>query len=330
MKLKNKKVLITGAAGFIGSHLAERLVRNQCQVRAMVHYNSQGRCGNLELLPDNIKKSIEIYSGDVCDIINVKNAIKGCEIVFHLAALVSIPYSYNCPHSFVNTNVMGTLNVMQSCLENNVKKVIHTSSSEVYGTARYVPMDENHPLQGQSPYSASKIGADKIAESFFKTYELPVTIIRPFNTYGPRQSARAVIPAIVAQILSGKETIKIGSLEPVRDFNFVNDTIDGFIKIAQSGNISGEVINIGSGKGITVRELINHITKITQKKVLISSDKKRIRPIKSEVTKLICANGKARKLIGWEPKYTIEEGLSITVDFIRNNLNLYNSEIYNI
>ena len=330
MNLKNKKVLITGAGGFIGSHLVEELVNHKCKVRALVHYNSQNRYGNLETLPKTIKDKIEIISGDVTDILNAKKAVEGCEVVFHLAALISIPYSYYSPFSYVHTNILGTLNIMQACLENKTMKVIHTSTSEAYGTAIYTPIDEDHPLQGQSPYSASKIGADKIVESYCRSFGLPVATIRPFNTFGPRQSARAIIPTIITQILSGKKSIRLGSINTVRDFNYVKDTVNGFIKIAESEKSVGQVINIGSGTGISIKNLVKIINSIMGSKVLISFDKNRIRPEKSEVMKLICDNRKAAKLAGWKPEYDLTAGLKRTIEFVRDNPDLYKSDLYNI
>jgi len=330
MTLKNKKVLVTGAGGFIGSHLVERLVDDGCKVRAMVHYNSGGRWGNLEMLTEEVKQKIEIFQGDVTDTYSVQKSVDGCDVVFHLAALIAIPYSYIAPQSYVATNVAGTLNVMEACRRFGVEKVIQTSTSETYGTAVYTPIDEKHPLQGQSPYSASKIGADKIAESYYCSYNLPVTTIRPFNTYGPRQSARAVIPTIISQVLSGKKKIKLGSLGPVRDFTYVKDTVDGFMKIAASKRSIGELINVGFGTGITIGELARTIIEIIGKEVEIISDDLRVRPENSEVMELICANDKARELVGWDSKYTLRDGLIETIMFIEKNLCLYKTEIYNI
>jgi len=330
MKLTNKNILVTGAGGFIGSHLVERLVDEGCKVRALVHYNSSGKWGNIEILPDQVKKEIEIFPGDITDPFSVKKAVEGCEIVFHLAALIAIPYSYNAPHSYVATNVTGTLNVMEASRQCGVEKVVHTSTSETYGTAIYTPIDENHPLQGQSPYSASKIGADKIAESYHCSFNLPVATIRPFNTYGPRQSARAVIPTIISQALAGKTRIRIGSLTPVRDFSYVKDTVDGFVKMALSDRSVGELINVGFGAGITIGELAEKIIKIIGGKVEIISDDQRVRPKNSEVMELICSNNKAKELIDWEPHYNLMDGIKETVSFIQDNLDLYKTEIYNI
>lgn len=330
MELKNRRVLVTGAGGFIGSHLVEKLLSMGCQVRAMVHYNSRGDWGNLELLSPELKQSLEVVAGDVADPFSVKNAVVGCDVVFHLAALIAIPYSYVAPQSYVTSNVMGTLNVLQASRECGVAKVVHTSTSETYGTAIYTPINEDHPLQGQSPYSASKIGADKIAESFFLSFNLPVATIRPFNTYGPRQSARAVIPTIISQILDGHKRIKLGSLAPVRDFNFVKDTVEGFICVAASDKSVGELINVGFGKGITIGELVKTIMRLIGKEVEIICEDDRIRPEKSEVMELICDNRKAAALAGWQPRFSLEEGLLETIAFIEKNLNLFKTDIYNV
>lgn len=330
IKLKSKRILITGAGGFIGSHLVERLVGEGCKVRAMVHYNSSGIWGNLELLTDEVKQAIEVFPGDITDPFSVLKAVEGCDWVFHLAALIAIPYSYTAPQSYVATNVAGTLNVMEASRRCGVEKVVHTSTSETYGTAIYTPIDEKHPLQGQSPYSASKIGADKIAESYYCSFNLPVATIRPFNTYGPRQSARAVIPTIISQVLAGKRKINLGSISPIRDFSYVKDTVDGFVKIAVSNRSMGEVINVGFGEGITIGKLAEMIIKIIGKEVEIVSDDLRIRPENSEVMELICANDKARKLIGWKPRHTLSEGIKETLGYIEKNLHRYKADIYNV
>ena len=325
------KVLITGAGGFIGSNLVEELVKKGMKVRAFIHYNSRNSWGNLELLSSKILNEVEIFTGNIEDPFSVKKAVKNCDTVFHLAALIGIPYSYIAPESYVNTNVKGTLNVMQACLDENVEKIIHTSTSETYGSAIYTPIDEKHPLQGQSPYSASKIGADKIAESYYLSFSLPVATIRPFNTYGPGQSARAIIPTIISQVLTTKTNkIKLGSLSPVRDLNFVKDTINGFINIAENERSIGEVINIGFGKGITIGELAERIINFINPKIEIICDEKRIRPDKSEVIKLICNNEKAKRLVNWQPNYTLDKGLEETIQFIREHLNIYKPEIYNV
>jgi NAD dependent epimerase/dehydratase len=329
LNLKNKKVLVTGASGFIGSHLTEELVKLGANVRAFIHYNSRNSYGNLEFLPKDLLSRIEICASDITDPFSVAKAVEGCDVVFHLAALIAIPYSYRAPSSYVATNISGTLNVMQACLAHRVEKVIHTSTSETYGTAIYSPIDEKHPLQGQSPYSASKIGADKIAESFFCSFGLPVATIRPFNTFGPRQSARAVIPTIVSQALAS-DTIRLGSLTPVRDFNYVKDTVAGFILIAQSDQSIGQVINIGSGREITIGELAEKIIKNIGGSKHIETDTTRVRPENSEVMKLLCDSTKASALLGYTPMRTIDEGLAETIAFVRNNPGFYKSDIYNV
>jgi len=325
----NKKVLVTGAGGFIGSHLTERLVKEGAKVKAFLHYNSRNDWGLLELLPKDILDEIEIFTGDIQDPFAVGKAVSGCSIVFHLASLIAIPYSYIAPQSFVTTNVLGAVNVMEAALKEDVKRVVHTSTSEVYGTAKYVPIDEKHPLQGQSPYSASKIGADKIAESYYRSFNLPVATIRPFNTYGPRQSARAVIPTIITQVLKG-DKLKLGDLTPTRDLNFVYDTVEGFLKMACVPEAIGEVINIGSGKEISIGDLAKKIMSLIGKEVPIVTEEIRKRPKKSEVQRLLADNSKAKKLLNWQPKYTIDEGLKITIDWISKNLNKYKVDIYNV
>jgi len=329
MDWKGKKVLVTGAGGFIGSHLTEELVKSGARVRGLVHYNARNDWGLIELLTKEIRQELEVVTGDVQDSFMMRKTIRGSDIVFHLAALIAIPYSYLAPESYVNTNVKGTLNVLQACLEEGVEKVVHTSTSETYGTARYTPIDENHPLQGQSPYSASKIGADKIAESFHLSFGLPVVTSRPFNTYGPRQSARAIIPTIVTQVLSSSE-VKLGLLTPVRDLTYVKDTVAGFLKIVESDGSVGEVINIGTGIGIPIGELVEKISGLVGKEVTIIRDEQRVRPEKSEVMELICDRRKAKELIDWEPQYTLEEGLRETIKWIKKYLDLYKPGIYNI
>lgn len=329
MNWSNKQVLVTGASGFIGSHLTERLVLLGAKVRALVHYNSRNHWGHLETLSPAIKNEIEIILSDIQDPYAMPKAVAGCDVVFHLAALIAIPYSYRAPVSYVDTNVKGTLNIMHACLAEKVGKIVHTSTSETYGTAIYTPIDERHPLQGQSPYSASKIGADKIAESFWLSFDLPVATIRPFNTYGPRQSARAVIPTIITQALTRNE-VHLGALDPVRDLNFVKDTVEGFIKIAASDRAVGEVINIGFGQGISIGDLAAKIFKLLGKEVQIVTDETRLRPPKSEVLKLICDNSKAKQLLNWQPTYTLDQGLEETIAYVRENLDLYKSELYNL
>lgn len=326
----NKKVLVTGADGFIGSHLVEMLVEQGYQVRALSQYNSFNYWGWLEDV--SCQKQIEVLTGDVRDPHFCKNMMRDIDIVFHLAALIAIPYSYVAPTSYVETNVTGTLNVCQAALECGVKRVIHTSTSEVYGTASYVPIDEKHPLQPQSPYSASKIGADAIAMSFYNALELPLTIARPFNTYGPRQSARAVIPAIISQIASGQKSIKLGDVSPTRDFNFVTDTCRGFIALANCDQAIGQTVNIGSNYEISVRDTLGLIRDIMKSDVEFVTDEQRIRPEKSEVFRLWCDNTKIHALTGFKPEVPIRQGLEMTVDwFVRpENLSKYKANIYNV
>lgn len=331
-----KKILVTGADGFIGSHLVEKLVKMGADVKAFVLYNSFNSWGWLDTVSEHVKDKIEIFSGDIRDPYGVKKAVEGCDVVLHLAALIAIPYSYHSPDTYVDTNIKGTLNIVQACKELNVKKVVHTSTSEVYGTAKFVPITEEHPLQGQSPYSASKIGADQIAMSFYTSFNLPVSIIRPFNTYGPRQSARAVIPTIITQIANGKTDIKLGSLSPTRDFNFIEDTVNGFLAVAESEKSIGEVINIGSNYEISIRDTVNLIAEVMGKKINIFEDQVRIRPALSEVERLWASNEKAKKLLNWEPKYAGKEGfakgLKTTIDWFtkKENLAQYKANIYNI
>ncbi|MFZ5354274.1 MAG: NAD-dependent 4,6-dehydratase LegB [Bacillota bacterium] len=330
MDLKGKKVIVTGAEGFIGSHLVERLVEKNCDVTAFVQYNSFNNWGWIETFDKNLKDSIKVVQGDIRDYSHLKNCISGNEVVMHLAALIAIPYSYHSPDAYVNTNITGTLNVMQACKEAGIAKIVHTSTSEVYGTAQYVPIDEKHPLHAQSPYAATKIGADKIAESFHLSFGLPVATIRPFNTYGPRQSARAIIPTIISQVLAGSKTIKLGNLEPTRDFNYVLDTVNGFILVAENDNTVGEVINVGSGKEITIGELAKSIFKLMDADIEIQSDMNRHRPETSEVYRLWSNISKAQNIIGYSPKFTLEEGLSATIDWMRINKSSFKTDIYNI
>ena len=336
MNLSGKKILVTGSDGFIGSHLTETLVRMGCSVRAVVYYNSFNSWGWLDESPEEIKKELDVFAGDVRDPYGMKKAMQGCDLVFHLAALIAIPYSYHSPDTYVDTNIKGTLNILQAARELGVEKVIHTSTSEVYGTARYVPIDEEHPLQGQSPYSATKIGADQIALSFYRSFNTPVSIIRPFNTYGPRQSARAVIPTIISQIASGKKEIKLGAISPTRDFNYVKDTVQGFIAIAESDQSIGEVINIGSNYEISIGDLVQTISRLMNTDIKIKTDSQRVRPDKSEVERLWADNSKARRLLGWEPQYGgqkgLERGLAETIAWFTSpeNLNRYRTDVYNI
>jgi len=329
MELCGKKILVTGATGFIGSHLVEELVNKGAQVRILVRYRSDGKIGNLEKMPKEILGKLEIYRGDLKNFDAVKKAAKDVDIIFHLGAIISIPFSYADPREIVDVNVIGTLNILRAGQEHNSKKIVITSTSEVYGTAIYTPIDEKHPLQAQSPYSASKISADKLAESFFRTYNLPITIVRPFNTYGPRQSMRAVIPTIIYQALT-KEKIDIGSLDPKRDFTFVKDIVKGFIKSAESEDNIGEVINIGSGKAISVKELVEKIGKILGKNLITETNEKKVRPENSEVGLLLCNNLKAKRLINWEPETSFEKGLFEIIKYIKENLREYELERGNI
>jgi NAD dependent epimerase/dehydratase len=336
MNLKGKRVLVTGADGFIGSHLVEALVRYGADVRAFVLYNSFNSWGWLDHSPREIQKELDVFAGDIRDPYGVKTAMQGCDVVLHLAALIAIPYSYHSPATYVDTNVKGTLNIVQAARELGVSKVVHTSTSEVYGTARFVPITEEHPLQGQSPYSASKIGADQIAMSFYTSFETPVATIRPFNTYGPRQSARAVIPTIISQIANGARQIKLGSLHPTRDFNYVADTVRGFIAVAEAEKSVGEVINIGSNFEISIGDTARLIAEVMGEEVDIITDDVRLRPEKSEVERLWASNDKARELLGWQPKYAgvdgFRRGLKETVDWftVADNLKVYKADIYNI
>jgi NAD dependent epimerase/dehydratase len=327
MDWKNKKVLVTGAGGFICSHLTEALMNKGADVTAMIRYTSRSDWGNLEFLPDEHKDALNVVAGNIEDSDFVARQIKGKDIVFHLAALIAIPYSYVAPLSYVRTNIEGTLNVLESVRNFEVGRVIHTSTSETYGTAIYTPIDEKHPLQGQSPYSASKIGADKVAESYHLAFDLPVTTVRPFNTYGPRQSARAVIPSIISQA-HVRDEVRLGSLDPVRDLTFVKDTVEGFIKAAESDQVIGETINVGIGKGITIGELAKTILSLMECDKPVVQEQERIRPEKSEVFNLICDNSKALELMGWKNNYTLKEGLRETIDFVIKNIDMYKPDKY--
>lgn len=327
---KNRKVLVTGADGFIGSHLTERLAEEGARVRAFVYYNSFGHWGWLDETDSTLMKNIEVFLGDIRDSHRVSEAVKGQEVVFHLASLIAIPYSYHAPESYVQTNIGGTLNVLNACRKRSVDRVIHTSTSEVYGTAQYVPIDEKHPLQPQSPYSATKIGADNLAESFYRSYNLPVIIIRPFNTYGPRQSARAVIPTIMSQLFHGNEKIKLGALHPTRDFNYVADTVSGFLCGALCDKAVGLVMNIGSGQEISIKDLAHAIMKVTGKNVGIVSEEERLRPPKSEVDRLLCDATRAREWAGWTPQYSLEQGLTDTAEWIQDHPTIFKATRYNI
>lgn len=336
MELINKKILITGAGGFIGSHLTETLVQRGCKVRAFVLYNSYSSWEWLDQTSPEIKKKMEVVLGDIRDPHGVKRAMEGCDVVFHLAALIAIPYSYHSPTSYVDTNVTGTLNILQAARELRIEKVIHTSTSEVYGTARYVPISEDHPLHGQSPYSATKIAADQLALSFYSSFNLPVSILRPFNTYGPRQSARAIIPTVITQIASGQERVKLGALHPTRDFSYIEDTVKGFIACAASDASVGEVINIGSNYEISISDTVKLVAEIMDRDVNIETDQSRVRPEKSEVNRLWADNSKAKAILGWEPSYRglegFKKGLEKTVSWFCDpcNLKLYKAGVYNI
>jgi NAD dependent epimerase/dehydratase len=329
MKWQKKNVLVTGAGGFIGSHLVDALLLSGADVTAFVHYNARNDWGMLEGRYHEKTPHLTVLAGDVSDALFVKKAVEGKEFVFHLAALIGIPYSYTAPESYVNTNIKGTLNVMQACLDAGVRRVIHTSTSEVYGTALYTPIDEKHPLQGQSPYSATKIGADKIAESFYCSFGLPVTTIRPFNTYGPRQSARAVIPTIITQALTS-DTVRLGSLTPVRDLTYVADTVEGFLRLAESEGVIGKTLNTGSGQGISIGELADRIIAIANPKATIVFEMGRIRPEKSEVMKLVCDNTLVKETTGWKPRHTLDEGLRATIDWMKDHLPSYKSGGYTV
>ncbi len=332
MKLANKKVLITGSDGFIGSHLTEALVAHGADVRAFVYYNSFNSWGWLDTLSEDTLASLDVFAGDVRDPNGVREAMRGVDAVMHLAALIGIPFSYHSPDSYVDTNVKGTLNVLQAARDLDVERVVVTSTSEVYGTARYVPIDETHPLQGQSPYSASKIGADKIAESFFRSFGLPVVTVRPFNTYGPRQSARAVIPTIITQLLDGAGEIRLGSLHPTRDLNYVSDTVSGFIALAECDDAIGAEVNLGSGTEVSIGDVAVLIADVAGTEARVVSDDARIRPEQSEVERLVCDSSLAHALAGWEPAVDLREGLTRTVEWFRvpENRARYKWDLYNV
>lgn len=336
MDLSKKRVLVTGADGFIGSHLSEALVRGGSNVRAFVYYNSFNSWGWLDHSPKDVQKEMEVFAGDIRDPHGIREAMKGCDVVMHLAALIAIPYSYHSPDTYIDTNIKGTLNILQAARELGVEKVVHTSTSEVYGTAKFVPITEDHPLQGQSPYSASKIGADQLAMSFYNSFETPVAIIRPFNTYGPRQSARAVIPTIITQVANGQRVIKLGSLFPTRDFNYIHDTVRGFVAMAESSESVGQVVNIGSNFEISVGETVKLIAEVMGASLEVETDDDRTRPEKSEVERLWADNSKAKKVVGWQPRYGgregFKKGIQETVGWFSDpaNLKFYKSDIYNV
>ena len=325
-----KKVLVTGADGFIGSHLTELLLEQGYEVRAFAYYNSFNTWGWLDSFPKEKLKEIEVFTGDIRDPNGVREAMEGMDGVFHLAALIAIPFSYHSPDSYVDTNIKGTLNVLQAARQLGTERILVTSTSEVYGTAQYVPIDEKHPFQGQSPYSATKIGADRLAESFYRSFSLPVSIVRPFNTFGPRQSARAVIPTIISQLLAGKEEIQLGSLSPTRDFNYVKDTAAGFVAIAESDRTVGEEINIATQQEISIGDLAQEIIRQINPKARIVCDEQRLRPEKSEVNRLLGANAKLKELTGWKQQYTFAEGIAETIGWMRQNMESYKADLYNV
>ncbi|EGV20015.1 NAD-dependent 4,6-dehydratase LegB [Thiocapsa marina] len=332
MELRNKKVLVTGADGFIGSHLTQALLAHGCSVRAFVYYNSFSSWGWLDALDKSQLDTMEVFAGDIRDPNGVREAMKDCDVVFHLAALIGIPFSYHSPDSYVDTNIKGTLNVLQAARQLGVQRLVVTSTSEVYGTARYVPIDENHPLQGQSPYSATKIGADRLAESFYRSFDTPVVVARPFNTYGPRQSARALIPTIITQLLSGDSDLKLGSTKPTRDFNYVTDITTGFLALAECDAAVGEEVNIATGTEYSVADVVEIVCKALGVVVSIDTEVRRLRPKNSEVSRLLGDPSKMRELTGWQPEYSFERGLAETVDWFRNaeNRARYKAWHYNI
>lgn len=330
MNIQNKSILVTGADGFIGSHLVEKLVQQGFRVKAFAYYNSFNTWGWLDSLPKQVMDEVEVFTGDIRDPNGVRAAMKGMDEVYHLAALIAIPFSYHSPDSYVDTNIKGTLNVLQAARDYDTSRVLITSTSEVYGTAQYVPIDEKHPYQGQSPYSATKIGSDRMAESFYRSFNMPITIVRPFNTYGPRQSARAVIPTIITQLLSGKKEIKLGSLTPTRDFNYVKDTANGFMEIAMSEKTIGEEINIATQQEISIGQLAEELIKQINPNAKIICDEQRLRPEKSEVNRLLGSNEKIKNLTNWSPQYSFEQGLAETIEFFKGNLEKYKTDIYNI
>lgn len=321
---------MTGAGGFIGSHLVEELVRRGAKVRAFVHYNSRNDWGQLEHADDSVRASVEVVAGDVRDPFFVRTAVEGCDLVFHLAALIPIPYSYLAPQSFIETNVLGTLNVLEACRAGGVARLVHTSTSETYGTAQRVPMDETHPVQAQSPYAASKIGADKLVESYVRSYGLPAVTVRPFNTFGPRQSARAVVPAIAVQALARRTRIAVGSIEPVRDFSYVADTVCGLVAAAELDDGAGEVFNLGTGEGVSVGAVGRMILELCGNGAALVLDEQRVRPASSEVMQLVCDSTKLRTCTGWKPAVALREGLERTLEYIARHLDEYKADLYSV
>lgn len=330
LKFSGKKVLVTGAAGFIGSHLVEELVLNGASVKAFVRYNGRSDWGWLETLSEDIRKSVEVVPGDICDARSVREAAKGTEAVFHLAALIAIPYSYRAPQSYVDTNVQGTLNVLEAARDLSVGRVVVTSTSEVYGTAVKVPIDEKHPRQGQSPYSATKIAADALAEAYFRSFQVPVVTVRPFNTYGPRQSARAIIPTIITQLVSGRNEVQIGSLQPTRDLLYVKDTVAGFLHAGSMAELVGQEVNLCTGSEISIGDLANRLISMVGSSARIVCDSSRLRPAKSEVNRLLGTSDKIHRLTGWEPKVDLDTGLRLCIDWFKRNAHLYKAGIYNV
>lgn len=328
--LKGKKVLVTGAGGFIGSHLVEALLEKNADVRAFIKYNGRGDWGMLAYLHLEVQKSIEVVMGNICDPFFVRKTVKDCDYVFHLAALIGIPYSYVAPSDYVSVNVQGTVNVLQACREEQTPRLIHTSTSETYGTAQYVPIDEKHPMQGQSPYSASKIAADKMAESYYNSFELPVVTVRPFNTFGPRQSARAFIPTTISQAIT-QDKLVMGSLDPIRDMTFVKDTAEGFIAVGLCDAVVGQAVNLGVGEGETIGNMVKTILKLLGKEDMpVQKDPSRVRPSKSEVMQLVSDNSIAREVCQWKPSYSLEQGLAETIEWIKKHIDLYRPEQYAI
>jgi NAD dependent epimerase/dehydratase len=327
MTLAGKKVLITGAAGFIGSHLTDLLVKSGAKVRAVAHYNGRGDLGNLAFLDDAVTRELDVVLSDVRDRTAMRKAVEGCDYVFHLAALIGIPYSYQAPQSYVDVNIVGTLNLLEACRDVGVARMVHTSTSETYGTAQYVPIDEQHPLHAQSPYAATKVAADQLAYSYYASFHTPVVTVRPFNTYGPRQSMRAVIPTIIAQALAGDQ-LRLGSLTPVRDFLFVRDTARGFVAAATAENVLGEVLNLGTGVGVTVGDVVERVGRSLNKKLHVTTSDDRLRPEKSEVLQLLCSAEKSQRLAGWTPTVDLDAGLAETIAWIEKHRDRYRAQGY--